>query len=421
MMLDFGALPPEINSARIYAGPGSASMTAAASAWNGLAAELSSTARGYESVISGLTGQEWLGPASTSMASAAAPYVTWISTSAAQAHKAASQAQSAAAAFEAAHAMTVPPPVIAANRAQQAALVATNVLGQNTPAIMATEAHYAEMWAQDAAAMYGYAGASAAAAQLTPFTEPNQTTNPAGIGNQAAAVSQTGSAAGTAQVISSLPNAIQGLSSPITAATTSTSSGTGLIESVISFLYNDPLNGLAYFLGTPLYNFTNTMGTGAAFLPSAILPHIIGYLTSSGFNAAGGGAIGNGLGPLLAPGGPLGALGALGGGAASGGAGAASAAAGTMSATAPAVSAAVGHASLVGSSLSVPPSWATATPASAGTGALQTTGWAAAPEHNSMAAVPGGLPGGAGHRAYGFGTPRYGFKPTVMPRPMVVG
>ena len=65
--------------------------------------------------------------------------------------------------------MTVPPPVIAANRALLAALVATNFFGQNTPAIMMTEALYAEMWAQDAAAMYGYAGASVAAAQVTPF------------------------------------------------------------------------------------------------------------------------------------------------------------------------------------------------------------------------------------------------------------
>jgi PPE-repeat protein len=59
--------------------------------------------------------------------------------------------------------MTVPPAVIAANRTQLASLVATNVLGQNTPAIAVTEAQYGEMWAQDAAAMCGCAGASASA------------------------------------------------------------------------------------------------------------------------------------------------------------------------------------------------------------------------------------------------------------------
>ena len=78
--------------------------------------------------------------------------------------------------------MTVPPPVIAANRSLLMTLIATNVLGQNTTAIAATETDYAEMWAQDAAAMYGYAGSSAAASTLTPFTSPPPTTNPAGRG-----------------------------------------------------------------------------------------------------------------------------------------------------------------------------------------------------------------------------------------------
>ncbi|MBO0865362.1 MAG: PPE family protein, partial [Mycobacterium sp.] len=160
--MDFGALPPEINSGRMYAGPGAGSMLAAAAAWDGLAADLQSAATSYQSVISGLTGGPWVGPASASMAAAAAPYVTWMNATATQAEQAANQARAAVSAYEAAFLMTVPPPVIAANRAQLAALVATNFLGQNTPAIMATEAHYLEMWAQDAAAMYGYAGSSAA-------------------------------------------------------------------------------------------------------------------------------------------------------------------------------------------------------------------------------------------------------------------
>ena len=91
--------------------------------------------------------------------SAVTPYIDWMSTTAAQAEETANHARAAVAAYEAAFAMTVPPPVIAANRALLAALVATNFFGQNTPAIMATEALYAAMWAQDAAAMYGYAGA----------------------------------------------------------------------------------------------------------------------------------------------------------------------------------------------------------------------------------------------------------------------
>jgi len=65
--MDFGALPPEINSARMYFGPGSAPMLAAAAAWEGVADELRSTASTYQSVISELTGEDWLGPTSALM------------------------------------------------------------------------------------------------------------------------------------------------------------------------------------------------------------------------------------------------------------------------------------------------------------------------------------------------------------------
>jgi PPE-repeat protein len=189
-VLDFGALPPEINSGRMYAGPGSGSIMAAAAAWDGLAAELSSTATGYTSVITELTSSPWLGPASRSMVAAAAPYISWVSSAAALAEEAGNQARAAGAAYEAAFAMTVPPPVIAVNRVLLMTLIATNFFGQNTPAIAATEAEYAEMWAQDAVAMYGYAGSSVIATQLTPFTEPTQTTDQGGLAAQTAAVSQ---------------------------------------------------------------------------------------------------------------------------------------------------------------------------------------------------------------------------------------
>src|SRR5271156_4916120 len=197
--MDFGALPPEINSARMYAGPGPGSMVAAAAAWNGLAAQLHSGATAHTSAVSELTSGPWQGPSSTAMAAAAAPYAAWMTTTAEQAELAATQAQAAASAYETAFAMTVSPPVIAANRAQLTSLLATNTFGQNTPAIAANEAQYGEMWAQDAAAMYGYAANSAATtAKVTPFTAAPQTTNQAGSATQAAAAAQaTGTSTGT--------------------------------------------------------------------------------------------------------------------------------------------------------------------------------------------------------------------------------
>ncbi|BBY22187.1 PPE family protein [Mycobacterium stomatepiae] len=170
-MFDFAALPPEVNSARMYVGAGSGPLLAAASSWDGVAAELSSAAGRYHGVVSDLVGGLWAGPSSVAMAAAAAAY-------------------------EVAFAAVVPPPVIAENRALLAALVASNVLGQNSAAIAVTEAHYVEMWAQDAAAMCGYAGSSAAASELVPFSPPQQNTDDSGASGQAAAVEQ---AADTAQ------------------------------------------------------------------------------------------------------------------------------------------------------------------------------------------------------------------------------
>ena len=188
--MDFGALPPEVNSARIYAGPGSAPMLAAATAWDGLAGELQAAAAGYGSVLADLASSAWWGPSAAAMAAAAAPYEQWMRATAAQAEQAALQARAAAGAYEGAFAATVPPPVVAANRALLASLVATNFLGQNAPAIAATEAHYGQMWAQDAAAMYGYAGSSAAATALTPFSNPPETTNAVGDASRSAAATK---------------------------------------------------------------------------------------------------------------------------------------------------------------------------------------------------------------------------------------
>jgi PPE-repeat protein len=172
-MPDFSLLPPEINSARMYAGAGAGPLFMAATAWDGLAADLRASASSFASVVSALIGGPWTGPASESMAGAAGPYVSWLAGSAAQAEGAAAQARAAATAFEAAQTATVHPVAVAANRTQLMALVATNFLGQNTPAIAATEFHYVEMWAQDVAAMAGYhAGAMSVASSLTPFAAP---------------------------------------------------------------------------------------------------------------------------------------------------------------------------------------------------------------------------------------------------------
>jgi PPE-repeat protein len=173
MSLDYGLLPPEINSARMYAGPRSGALWAAAAAWDTVAAELGATASSFQSTVSSLTGGPWRGPASTAMATAATPYVQWLTATSAHAEAVAIQTRLSAGAFETAFAATVPPEIVAANRALLMTLIATNILGQNTAAIAATEAEYAGMWAQDVTAMTGYdLATTAAGAAQTPFSAP---------------------------------------------------------------------------------------------------------------------------------------------------------------------------------------------------------------------------------------------------------
>ena len=219
--MDFGALPPEVNSGRMYLGPGAATLLAASAGWEALAAELHSAAGGYQAVITRLTDESWIGPSSASTLRAVTPYLQWMRTAAVQCARAATQANAAAAAYETAFAMTVPPPAIVTNRVRLATLIAANVLGQNTPAIAVTEAEYSEMWAQDATAMYNYAAGSSAASVFEEFTSPPQTTNLSGLVAQAGAAARTAGAetvdkvpAASAQLISSMPQALQNLAAP---------------------------------------------------------------------------------------------------------------------------------------------------------------------------------------------------------------
>ncbi len=232
-IVDFGAIPPEINSALMYAGAGTAPLLTAASAWNGIADELSAAASCIESVVTRLSTEQWVSPASLSMAAAAQPFVAWLKCTAESSAHAAAQAMSSAAAYETAFAMTLSPAEVAANRAQLAVLIETDTLGQNTPAIAATEAQYGEMWARDASAMYAYAASSAVAGRLNPLTSPPPSTNLAGIADQAAVGRAAAAGAASAQqaalsnLISDGPAAAMSIASPNPSA--AAAPGTGII------------------------------------------------------------------------------------------------------------------------------------------------------------------------------------------------
>lgn len=386
----------------MYAGAGAGPMLAAAAAWDVLATDLYTTASCYGSAISEISGL-WTGPASISMATAAAPYVAWLSATAARAEQAAVQAKAAAIAYEAAFAMTVPPPVIAANRAQLMMLIATNFFGQNFPAIAATEAHYAEMWAQDAVAMYGYAGASAAASMLPTFDQPPPTTNPMGHAGQATAVAHAAeTAAGTsAQPLQSVPATLQALALP-TSSSSSPTSGLLSLRPFMSGLLGES-QGSPGWSSSPLgklltaKHYSDLLGMGYSGLGS--WDHMIkvweDVLPAA---AATKGAEAAASLPGLS--------GALGGGA-------------PLSAG---VSAGIGQAGTVGN-LSVPQSWAAAAPATSAASAASPVssisgGTGARPE-GMLRGIP--LFPGTGRQSGGDIGQRYGFRHSVMARPLPAG
>ncbi|EPQ73178.1 PPE family protein [Mycobacterium marinum MB2] len=381
--MNYAFLPPEVNSARMYSGPGSASLLAAVASWDMVAIELASAAEGYRSVISTLSGMYWWGPASAAMLAATGPFIDWLEITGALASETANQAAAAAAAYEQAYAMTVPPIVVAANRALLVALVASNFFGQNTAAIEATESEYAEMWAQDAGAMYDYAATSAMATALVPFSAPGQDTNPAGLAAQSAAVSQAaGNAPASAQSVwsqltSLVPDALPSLSNwpnilpddfSILDGIFAMYATVGVTQDVESFC--------AGIIGAE-----NNLGLlgAASENPAEVTPGALGLgaMFSSAERSAVGGATN-------------------------------------------AVTVSMSRAGSIGQ-LSVPPSWAA--PSSGSASALSVSGLTTIPGTEvAEQGAPGmpGMPVGTGKRATSV-IPRYGVRLTVMARPPAAG
>jgi PPE-repeat protein len=269
--------------------------------------------------------------------------VSWLSTTAGQAEQTAGQARAAASAYEAALAAAVSPAEIAANRTQLLSLLQGNIVGQNNAAIAAAEAEYAQFWAQDVAAITGYAGSSQAATTgLGSFNEAPQTTNGSGQATQAAAT--------TASSAATTPTGLEGLLEQIEAVSTNflnqvTAVNTDYTKFFTTALGSIPGGSQLSTTWTNLYSFISGAGSQATWTNVGNSSTSLGIGQWKNFFIyqpwSHGVPLGSLNGGLSSPGGHLGAgLGA-----------------GTRAATA-----ALGSAQAVGK-LSVPPSWAGATPA----------------------------------------------------------
>ncbi len=397
MAFDFAARPPEVNSTLMYSGAGAGPMTAAASTFGTLSSELSTNAAAYESIIQQL-GSEWTGTSSTSMAAAAQQSIDWLNTTSVQLQEAAAKATASAAAYEAAFSATIPPPVVYANRAQLAALVATNILGQNTPAIAANEAMYGEFWAQDATALTTYAANAAAAAQVTPLTEPTQATNPGGTGAQSAAVSSAVNSNASNSGLNGLLSSLQSTSSAA-----ATPAATAAAATPLESLYNAVQGFFGVGAVQDTINTINVTGSWFLFIGMSAIPLLSHFVAGAPFGFTMGDAT------------PLGA-----------GLGFGTTLAGSTSGVGGATLAGMGSAAEVGG-MSVPAGWAAGAPGAAAETTLAGTGWTASVDEAATGMGSGGMNGvmpgmasAGGKSGMGIGGPRYGVKPKVMPKQVFV-
>jgi len=408
--MDFAQLPPEINSALMYAGPGSGPMLAAAAGWESLAGELQTVASAYTAVLTSLMDGPWQGSSAAAMASASWPQISWLTNTAGLAQDAGARAVAAASAYEAAFAATVPPAEIAANRALLGVLLATNFLGQNTAAIAATEALYGEMWAQDAAAMYGYSGATAQATALTPFSPTQIADSLSGVSAQFNATANALTSAANAQGLNAVPQALMQmagitneapwLTDPLKAlgltGHTWNATGDGLTINGLMGDIVEGATGSATVDASLAFDVFNRWVSPARLMVTQFKDYV--GLAESAFKG-------------MAP--------------------AAKAGAEAAASALPAAAAAIPHAGLggiagaVGSAakagaLSVPASWAATTPAAAPLN-VALTGLSSGAAAEGATSAFGGVPmvpgGGAARTVANFAAPRYGFKPTVIAAP----
>jgi PPE-repeat protein len=275
-------------------------------------------------------------------------------------------------------------------------LIATNILGQNTPAIFMTEFEYMEMWAQDVGAMLGYhAGATSVAAALPSFSVPpvslaglsQLVAAPlAGVGSQVASLATGAGAAISAPVSAAMAVAapavaqVSALSSAVPVSSLSTVAQVGMMP--VSMMMSPIMMAAQAGMGA------NPAAALAGANTAADLPKFVG--DTNPMKGMGGGA----------------GLGGLGG-----------------------ASAGLGKARLVGA-MSVPPTWQGSTPArmvSSAMSGLGETPAAAAAAGAPMGGMPmmpmpmggmgaGGMPGGMLGR--GGASPNHVVqsRPSVVPR-----
>ncbi|WP_245670774.1 PPE family protein [Nocardia flavorosea] len=163
---DYYALPPEVNSARLTFGPGSAHLLTTSAAYSGMAEALNLAADGSDGSTNDLA-VSWNGSSSDLAQAAFRRHASWLREQAEIAMNVARLADGGAAAYDAAFKAMPPLGLITANRAHaielaaEYAVTSSSGLGVFTAAkIAVNETLYLGMWIQAASTMVAYDAAA---------------------------------------------------------------------------------------------------------------------------------------------------------------------------------------------------------------------------------------------------------------------
>jgi PPE-repeat protein len=231
---DAAVVTPEVNHTLMSTGDLGASLMAAVTGYETVAdmlmAEL--TQMGLNTSSTAMVG--WQGPGGVMMQMSAAEFMTVCAAVSAWVRVGQVQAGEVAAAHTMAVESMIPAEVCLTNRTTQAGLVGSNILGQNTPAIVGLDAqYYGEFWVQNATARTGYGSvvSTALGALTVPPPLAPQAANPAGA---AAAVAQDAAQTGAQGALqTSAKSMTEVANSPVKDAMASPSSASGMMSSMM--------------------------------------------------------------------------------------------------------------------------------------------------------------------------------------------